>query len=141
MVGLDATPLSRLSDAVTFIEGDGAPSQAELAAACAAAFVKVDALLSDGPDEHGLSRDEMAAVHVYTQQLMFRPLNRALWSERRDAVKPYWGFIRLLQHALFKLPKCAAGTIYRGGCPATTPWHHTLPPHTGTTSGLSQCAV
>ena len=45
---------------------------------------------------------------------MYRPLNRALWSKERGAVKPFWGYIRLLQHALFKVPKCDAGAIYRG---------------------------
>lgn len=45
---------------------------------------------------------------------MYRSLNRALWSKARGAVKPYWGYIRLLQQALFKVPRCAAGAIYRG---------------------------
>ena len=34
--------------------------------------------------------------------------------QARDDVKCYWGYMRLLQHALFKLPKCGAGTIFRG---------------------------
>ena len=85
-----------------------------LAAGREFAFQAADALLSGGPDEHGLTRDEIAAIHLYTQELMYRPLNRALWSEARNAVKPYWGYLRLLQHALFKVPKCTAGTIYRG---------------------------
>ena len=66
-------------------------------------------------DHNGLRRDEIAAINLYTQDVMYGPLNRALWSKERFAVKPYWGFIRLLQHALFKVPKCAAGAIiYRG---------------------------
>ena len=40
-------------------------------------------------------------------------LNKALFSERRGSVVPYWGYIRLFQHALFKVPKTPAGTIYR----------------------------
>jgi hypothetical protein len=114
--GLDATPLSSLLEAVKYIAGDGAPSQAQLSVGCDAALQKADALLAAGPDEHGLTRDEIAAIHLYTQELMsmYRALNKALWSQKRGAVKPYWGFIRLLQHALFKVPKCEDGAIYRG---------------------------
>ena len=39
------------------------------------------------------------------------PLRRR---QAREGVKFYWGYMRLLQHALFKLPKCGAGTIFRG---------------------------
>ena len=41
-------------------------------------------------------------------------LNAALRSEERTDVKVYWGYIRLLQHALFKLPKDETGTLFRG---------------------------
>jgi hypothetical protein len=112
--GFEATPLSSLRETVTFIVGPGTPAQPALAGGCAAAEARADALLAGGPDEHGLNRDEIAAIHLYTQDVMYTPLNRALWSEERGAVKPYWGYIRLLQHALFKVPKCEAGTIYRG---------------------------
>jgi cellobiose-specific phosphotransferase system component IIA len=112
--GLMDTPLSSLREAVAFITGPGAPSQADLMAGCDEAEARADQLLAEGPDEHGLEKDEIAAIHLYTQNLMFRPLNRALWSKERGAVKPYWGYIRLLQHALFKLPKSEAGTICRG---------------------------
>jgi hypothetical protein len=112
--GLMDTPLSSLREAVAFITGPGAPSQADLMAGCDEAEARADQLLAEGPDEHGLEKDEIAAIHLYTQNLMFRPLNRALWSKEREAVKPYWGYIRLLQHALFKVPKSEAGTIYRG---------------------------
>eukprot|EP01043_Picozoa_sp_COSAG02_P015024 COSAG02_NODE_630_length_19310_cov_19.127271_11_plen_682_part_00 len=113
--GLQATPLSPIREAVAFIEGlDDAPSQAELAAACDVALHRAQEILAAGADEYGLTCDEIAATHLYTQPLLFRALNRALWSKERGAVKPYWGYIRLLQHALFKLPKSEAGTIYRG---------------------------
>ena len=112
--GMDATPVSPLRETVTFIAGDGAPSQAQFAAGCTAAEAKADALLNGGPDEYGLTGDEIASIHLNTQDLMYQPLNRALWSAARGAVKPYWGYLRLLQQALFKVPKCSAGTIYRG---------------------------
>jgi len=105
--GMDATPISSLREAVSFFT---------VSAQCiAAAEAKADELLSAGPDEHGLSRDEIAAINLYTQESVYRPLNRALFSKERGAVKPYWGYIRLLQQALFKVPKCEAGAIiYRG---------------------------
>eukprot|EP01049_Picozoa_sp_SAG25_P011887 SAG25_NODE_1514_length_2862_cov_1.655085_3_plen_647_part_00 len=112
--GLEATPLSSLCKAVAFITGPGAPPQANLTAGCKQAEARADQLLAEGPDEHGLTRDEIAAINLYTQQLMYKPLNRALWSKERGAVKPYWGYIRLLQHALFKVPKCDDAAIYRG---------------------------
>ena len=112
--GLDATPVSSLRETVAFIVGEGTPSQDLLTAGCQTAEKRADELLAAGPDEHGLTRDEIAAIHLYTQELMYRALNRALMSQKRGAVKPYWGFIRLLQHALFKVPKCEAGAIYRG---------------------------
>ena len=113
--GLDVTPFSSRRVAVAYIfaiVGIGTPSQAELEAGCDLAEQKADALLAAGPDPHGLRRDEIAAIHLYTQELMYRPLNRALWSKERSAVKAYWGYIR---HALFKVPKCVASVaIYRG---------------------------
>lgn len=116
--GLEATPLSSLREAVAFIVAivglAGAPSPEALADGCTAALLKADTLLAEGPDPHGLGREEIAAIHLYTQEVMYRPLNRALWSKERGAVKPYWGYIRLLQHGLFKVPKCMAGTIVRG---------------------------
>jgi hypothetical protein len=112
--GLEHVPLSSLPAAVSFIQGHGAPSQAELqlgvkvrappptphalhqhptdymlwcvelthaykyAAVCGAdsrnwsgspvqrAYAKIDTLLAQGPDTWGLTRDEMAAIHIYT---------------------------------------------------------------------------
>eukprot|EP01046_Picozoa_sp_COSAG06_P064759 COSAG06_NODE_15617_length_1058_cov_0.875912_1_plen_352_part_11 len=112
--GLDSTPISSLRIAVSFIIGNNAPSQAELAHGCDLAESLARSILAAGPDEYGLSEDEIAAINLYTQDVMFRALNRALWSKERGAVKPYWGYIRLLQHALFKVPKCEAGVVYRG---------------------------
>jgi hypothetical protein len=85
------------------------------------AYRKIDALLAQGPDNWGLTRDEMAAIHLYTDDglggpagCLFRPLNAALRVCERADAKPYWGYIRLLQHALFKLPKDKSGVLYRG---------------------------
>ena len=49
-----------------------------------------------------------------SESSLFRPLNAALRSEARTGVKIYWGYIRLLQHALCKLPKDESGVLFRG---------------------------
>ena len=78
----------------------------------------VDVVRAAGAEPHSAPRDEIAAANMYTQdgwagsaRSLFRPLNAALRSEARTDVKVYWGYIRLLQHALFKLPKDESGTL------------------------------
>eukprot|EP01045_Picozoa_sp_COSAG04_P026174 COSAG04_NODE_3581_length_2692_cov_17.709603_2_plen_443_part_01 len=119
--GLQNVPVSTLPVAVDFIEGPGSPSKDALAGGVATAYAKADALLAEGPDPHSLTRDEIAAINLYTQdgwggavRNLFAPLNAALRSEERTDVKVYWGYIRLLQHALFKLPKDGSGVLFRG---------------------------
>ena len=115
LAGLEKVPLSGLDDALGFIKGPGAPSRDALRDGAAAAYAKADALLADGPDPHGLGREEIAAVNIYTQQVLYRALNAAMRGEVRSNVKVYWGYIRLLQHALFKLPKVSGSqAIFRG---------------------------
>jgi hypothetical protein len=119
--GLGNVPISGLSEAVGFIRGHGAPDADELRRGVERALTKADALLAAGPDQWGLSRDEIGAIHFYTDDglggavgSLFRPLNAALRAGERADAKPYWGYIRLLQHALFKLPKDGSGTLYPG---------------------------
>jgi hypothetical protein len=116
-------PISTLPVALTFLRGaPGAPPEAALRHATAVAYAKADALLVAGGEPHSLTRDEIAAANLYTQdgwpagpvRSLFRPLNAALRGEARTDVKAYWGYIRLLQHALFKLPKDESGTLFRG---------------------------
>eukprot|EP01043_Picozoa_sp_COSAG02_P013354 COSAG02_NODE_532_length_20668_cov_28.281832_16_plen_770_part_00 len=118
--GLQHVPVATLPSALAFLRGvAGAPSEPALRGATRVAYAKADALLT-GPEV--LARDELAAVNVYTQDgwggpapsSLFRPLNAALRSEARPTVKAYWGYIRLLQHALFKLPADQSGVLYRG---------------------------
>ena len=121
--GLDDTPISSLSDAVEFIIGaPDTPTENMLKRGCDQAYAKADALLAQGADENGLTRErDRRHFYVYTQEnvggggrSLYSPLNRALFSEARGAGKPYWGYVKLLQHALFKVPKCDEGAIYRG---------------------------
>lgn len=119
LAGLQKVPVSTLPVALDFLSGKpGAPSKDSVKRATTAAYAKADALL---PDLHSLTRDEIASVNMYTQdgwpgpqRNLFGPLNAALRSEARTDVKIYWGYIRLLQHALFKLPKDESGTLFRG---------------------------
>ena len=118
--GIDRTHISSLRDAVALVTDPSLafitdPAlAAHLSDGCDLAERFADRLLATGPDPYGLNRDEIAAIHLYTQEVMYRPLNRALWSQQRGQVRPYWGYIRLLQQALFKVPKSEAGSIFRG---------------------------
>ena len=54
--------------AVEYIKGGaGAPAAAVLDRGVATAYQKADQLLAAGPDRYGLTRDEIAAVNLYTQ--------------------------------------------------------------------------
>jgi hypothetical protein len=119
LAGLEDVPIASLGTALSFIYKDvvvnQASTQVALELARDKAYDKADQLLGEGPDPHGLSRDEIGAIHIYTQEApVYRSLNAALRQNEREAVKPYWGYIRLLQHALFKLPKDTTGTLFRG---------------------------
>eukprot|EP01045_Picozoa_sp_COSAG04_P012313 COSAG04_NODE_824_length_10051_cov_4.830687_2_plen_1826_part_00 len=103
-----------LEKAISFIEGPGTPTQAVLKAACTVALDAAKKLLPDDP--HGLTLDDIAAIHLYTQEdPIYTALNKALRSDDRDTVKAYWGYIKLLQSALFKLPKDETGTTLNRG--------------------------
>ena len=124
LAGLQHVPVATLPAALAFLRGAaGAPSDEALRAATRAAYAAADSVLARGAaGPEALTRDEAAAVNIYTQDgwpgappsSLFRPLNAALRSEARQSVKAYWGYIRLLQHALFKLPRDQSGTLYRG---------------------------
>lgn len=65
-----------------------------------------------------LSVDQLAAIHLYTQEWseapsLYRCLNRALRSDDRSKVKPWFPFLKLLITALRQLPKFK-GPVWRG---------------------------
>jgi hypothetical protein len=69
------------------------------------------------PSEHNLTREESAAVYLYTMEggdnSFYHILNEALRTECRPALKPWFGFLKLFDTALNKLPnvqKC----VWRG---------------------------
>ncbi|CAF1369533.1 unnamed protein product [Rotaria sp. Silwood1] len=67
----------------------------------------------------GLTQDESAAIHLYTMQWeesnvsLYTKLNNILRSERREPLKPWFRYLKLVLTALFKLPSLRT-TIWRG---------------------------
>jgi hypothetical protein len=60
------------------------------------------------PSEHGLSKDESAAVYIYTMEwgdtTLYRALNKSLRLENRQALKIWFPYLKLFDTALDKLP-------------------------------------
>ncbi|CAF1281800.1 unnamed protein product [Adineta steineri] len=69
------------------------------------------------PSEHGLTRDESAAVYLYTMEWgensFYRVINRALRAEDRSALKPWFAYLKLFDVAVHKLP-AVRKNIWRG---------------------------
>jgi hypothetical protein len=69
------------------------------------------------PSEHGLSRDQSAAVYIYTMEwgdtTLNRVLNKALRSENRKALKMWFPYLKLFDTALDMLPTVKEN-IWRG---------------------------
>jgi hypothetical protein len=69
------------------------------------------------PSKHQLTREESAAVYLYTMEggdnSFYHVLNQALRSENRRGLRPWFGFLRLFDAALAKLPTVQE-CIWRG---------------------------
>lgn len=69
------------------------------------------------PSEFGLTRDESAAVYIYTMEwgdtTLYRLLNRALRSENRQELKKWFSYLKLFDTALDKLPT-TKDVVWRG---------------------------
>ena len=67
----------------------------------------------------GLTKDESAAIHLYTMQWpdsndnLSTILNKILRSEKRDILRPWFSYLRLILTGLFKLPP-KKGIFWRG---------------------------
>ncbi len=60
---------------------------------------------STAPDVVGMTRDESAAIKVYTAGYgTSYPLNKALRSEQLDQIQPWLSYLKLLHIAIMKLP-------------------------------------
>jgi len=78
-------------------------------------------LKDDKEASHGLNVDQIAAVHLYTQEWpeaqesLYYKLNAALRNSNRAHVKPFFAYLRLLIDAFSKLPKVSASDkLWRG---------------------------
>ncbi|CAF5172336.1 unnamed protein product, partial [Rotaria sp. Silwood1] len=71
-------------------------------------YIKIAKRSCHYPSEHGLTRDQSAAVYIYTMEwgdtTLYRVLNRALRSENRQEVKVWFPYLKLFDTALDKLP-------------------------------------
>ena len=67
-------------------------------------------------DPDGLTEDQIAAIHLYTQDTpIYRTLNAVLRERNRSLLLPFFPFLKLLLGGLYKLPLPATPkTIYRG---------------------------
>ncbi|CAF0936938.1 unnamed protein product [Adineta ricciae] len=71
-------------------------------------FAKIAKSACHFPSEHGLTRDESAAVFLYTmdwgQNSFYHILNHSLRAEDRSTLKPWFGYLKLFDSATQKLP-------------------------------------
>ncbi|CAF1488396.1 unnamed protein product [Adineta ricciae] len=69
------------------------------------------------PNKHNLTKDESAALYLYSIECgtgsFYRIFNQALRSENRSALVPWFSFLKLFHTALNKLP-VVKGNIWRG---------------------------
>ena len=85
----------------------GVPSIRELIgasimdAALASSLRKADSMW---PDRPLLTKDHIAALNLYTQDVMYEELNRALRTESRTQLKPFFSYLKLLTEAFHILP-------------------------------------
>ncbi|CAF0740297.1 unnamed protein product [Adineta steineri] len=60
------------------------------------------------PSEHGLTRDESAAIYLYTMEWggnsFYQVINRALRAEDRVSLMPWFAYLKLFDTAVEKLP-------------------------------------
>jgi len=67
-----------------------------------------------GIDKNGLTLNERAAIHIYTQSSPFySTLNKSLRVKNRSVLIPFFPYLKLLLTALAKLPT-VKGTFWRG---------------------------
>jgi hypothetical protein len=80
-------------------------------------FIKIAKNQCHFPSEYGLTRDESAAVYLYTmdwgKQSLYRELNKILRIEDRSVLIPWHGYLKLFDTAVQKLPDLQK-TVWRG---------------------------
>lgn len=107
--GMAAAQLSSLADSLNFL---GASMALKPHIRCANVFAKQFKM--NDATSCPLEADEIAAIHLYTQESDFYPhLNVLLRARNRPALKPMLPYLRLLMTGLARLP-FAKGVFYRG---------------------------
>ncbi|CAF0723737.1 unnamed protein product [Rotaria sp. Silwood1] len=80
-------------------------------------FIKIAKTECHFPSEHGLTRDESAAIYLYTmdwgEQSLYRVLNAVLREKDRSVLVPWHGYLKLFDSALKKLPSLQIN-LWRG---------------------------
>lgn len=83
-------------------------------------YAAVALVMTANEPADNLTRDESAAIRLYTMQWrtgyrsLYLSLNRTLKSCDRDALKPWFKYLKLLLTALAKIPCCAPQAVWRG---------------------------
>lgn len=80
-------------------------------------YIKIAKKYCHYPNEHGLSKDQSAAVYIFTMEWgetsLYRVLNQALRSEDRQALKIWFPYLKLFDTALNLLPT-VKDVVWRG---------------------------
>ncbi|CAF4008339.1 unnamed protein product [Adineta steineri] len=80
-------------------------------------YIKIAKKSCHYPSEHNLSKDQSAAIYIYTMEwgdtTLYRVLNKALRSENRQALKIWFPYLKLFDTALDLLPT-VKGALWRG---------------------------
>ena len=119
ITGFIDAPVLTLSDAIAVAVSSMAEEQVDpmLDTRVELACDFADGLLGDCEDSGEvelLERDEIAAIHLYTQDTKFYVhLNDLLRSRSREPLKSFAPYLRLFLGALHKLPR-VKGMVYRG---------------------------
>ena len=83
-------------------------------------YVQLALLQTPEQPSDGLTVDESAAIRLYTiewekpHRSLYSMLNRALKSNNRENLRPYFKYLKLLLTALVKIPCAPPSTIWRG---------------------------
>ena len=80
-------------------------------------FINIAKASCHYPSEHGLTKDQSAAVYIYTMEwgetTLYRVLNNALRSDNRQTLKIWYPYLKLFNTALDKLPTVKE-VVWRG---------------------------
>jgi hypothetical protein len=80
-------------------------------------YIKIAKRYCHFPSEHGLTKDQSAAVYIYTMEwgdtTLYRVLNNALRAENRQGLKIWFPYLKLFDTALDLLPTVKE-SLWRG---------------------------